>query len=45
MLGYLVKYFGSNNNVVDFKFNWILTALQFAINATRVVDYGQNPRY
>ena len=41
----LLSYFCRDNLLVGFNITWTLTALQLAVDATRVVDIGLEPAY
>ena len=41
----LLAYLGRDNLLVGFNHTWTLTALQLAVDATRVVDVGLEPAY
>ena len=41
----LLAYLGRDNLLVGFNLTWTLTALQLAVDATRVVDVGLEPAY
>ena len=41
----ILEYLGKNGILVGFNVTWVLTALQLALNASRVIDIGEEPAF